>query len=86
VEDATKWLVGQGVLGVACLILGFFNWIQWKENKNLTDRLEAKSEKHAEKNMETARQMTAAFESAIRSSENRTRTRRPTRAEKAVDE
>lgn len=85
-SEATKYLVGQGVLGVVAFFLGIFNWIQWKENRSLTDRLEAKAEKHAEKNIESARQMTAAFEAAIRSADNKPRGRRPTSAQRAVED
>lgn len=85
-DEATKYLLGQGVLGVVCVFLGIFNWIQWKENRNLTDRLEAKAEKHAEKNIESAQKMAAVFEAAIRSAENRPRSRRLTATQKAVEE
>ena len=85
-DEATKYLLGQGVLGVVAFFLGIFNWLQWKENRNLTDRLEMKAEKHAEKNIESAQKMASVFEAAIRSAENRPRTRRMTSAQKAVED
>jgi ribonuclease PH len=68
-DEATKYLLGQGVLGIACIIEAWMIRRLWMENKNLTDRLEAKADKHAEKNQEIARQVTEAFEAAVRSNE-----------------
>jgi predicted secreted Zn-dependent protease len=68
-DEATKYLLGQGVLGIACIIEAWMIRRLWMENKNLTDRLEAKADKHAEKNQEIARQVTEAFEAAVRNSE-----------------
>ncbi len=53
----------------------------WLENKNLTDRLEAKSDKHAEKNQEVAMRVTEAFESAVRNAERAGPRRRATKTD-----
>lgn len=58
----------------------------WLENKSLTDRLEAKADKHAEKNQEIARQVTEAFEAAIRSNTDRPRRRATAAKLPAIDE
>ena len=75
-DEVTKQLVGQGVLGIVCLTLGFACRRLWLENKSLTDRLEAKADKHAELNRETAREVTQAFETAMRTSTGEDRARR----------
>lgn len=77
--EATKILLGQGVTGVVCVMALIALYRMWLENKNLTDRLEAKSEKHAEKNQEIALRVTEAFEAAVRNAERGTPRRRPTK-------
>lgn len=83
-EEATKILIGQGVLGVVALALAAACRRLWIENKSLTDRLEAKADKHAELNRETAREVTQAFETAMRSAEKLAPRRRLTQSSKAV--
>lgn len=60
-DEATKYLLGQGILGVFCLVELFAIAKLWRENKSLTERYEAKSEKHAEKNQETAANLIKAL-------------------------
>lgn len=60
-NEASKYLLGQGVLGVLCVALGWAVWYLWRENRRLMERLETKSDKQAEKNEELTRQVTDAF-------------------------
>lgn len=84
-DEATKYLIGQGVLGIMCVVEAWMIRRLWLENKSLTDRLEAKAEKHAEKNHELAGKVTEAFEAVVRSAENRPR-RRMTVSKPAVED
>lgn len=85
-DEATKFLMAQGVLGVVALALAAACRRLWIENKSLTDRLEAKADKHAELNQMVAREITQAFETAMKSaSETRALRRRSTQARPSVD-
>jgi predicted Holliday junction resolvase-like endonuclease len=86
VDAAIKYFFAQGPLGVVCVILLLALRKLWMENKSLTDRLESKADKHAELNRETARDITKAFETAIRSAEQAKQKRRPTVSRPAVDD
>lgn len=76
-DEATKYLLGQGVLGIVVIYLA---WqlrearadvkAERAENKALAERLVEKGEKFAEKGQELAREVTRAFEAAIRNNES----------------
>lgn len=56
-DKVTEYLFGQGVLGVMLVAVSTLAFYLFLDNKALTRRLIAKSEKDSEKNSETARQM-----------------------------
>lgn len=93
-DEATKYLLGQGVLGIVVVYLA---WLlrearadikaERAEIKALTERYEAKFEKVNDKSQLLAAEVTNAFETAIRnSSEGGQRRRRNTLAKVPNDE
>jgi hypothetical protein len=72
VDEATKYLLGQGILGVVCLAEGGAIWWLVRENRRLVDRLVQKSETDRHVNQKLAKQVADAFTAAPKR-------RRPTR-------
>ncbi len=72
-SDIAKWLLTQGVLGVATFVAGAIAFFLYKENKVLTARLIAKSETNERENKETAQRVVTAFETMARKQGTRVR-------------
>lgn len=73
--EATKYLLGQGILGIVVVALGIAVVHLWRVNRVLSDRLETKSDKHAEKNQALAEQVVAAFKAATQATGKRRNTK-----------
>jgi hypothetical protein len=74
IDDATRLILGQGLLGAICVVEGIVLAWYVRDNRRLLERLVSKSETDRNVNRQLAQQITDAFVAPA------IRRRRPTRA------
>lgn len=65
-DEAIKYLLAQGVLGVFVVAQGVAIWWLLRENRRLYDRIEAKSDTNSKVNQDLAKSVTEAFAVAMK--------------------